>query len=198
MKKVFFTLACLTLTFCGYAQFNQGTVLLSGETGLGIAAMSVKAKDGGNSVKLGNETTISFSPSAGYFVIDNLAVGASLDLSTHKSKDDSDNSEYTSNTFSFGPFARYYITKGLFGEAQITFGSNKDKYDDSDGTDEDKASLFGWSLGAGYAIMISDQVAFEPSVGYGSVALKPDGGSGKLVTSGILVNVGVTVYLGKK
>lgn len=198
MKKVIFTIACLAIVCSGFAQFTKGTILLSGESGLGISALTTKAKDSGNSTKLGNSTSFSFSPAAGYFLIDNLALGLNLDLLTSKYKDDNTGAKSTSTSFTVGPFVRYYITKGLFGEFNLGVGSEKDKYEATGGTNEDKSSLFRWSLGAGYAIMISDQVAFEPSLGYLSMASKPDGGSGRFVTSGLVVNVGVAVYLGKK
>jgi outer membrane protein len=198
MKKVIFTTACLAIACSGFAQFEKGTILLSGETGMSLSAQSIKAKDNGNSTKVANTTSFSFSPAGGYFVIDNLAVGLNIDLATSKTKYNSDDSEFSSTSFSFGPFARYYITKGLFGELAFGVGSQKDK-DTFDGdTDEDKSSLFRWSLGAGYAVMISDQVAFEPSIGYVSTAAKPDGGDGKIVQAGLAINVGVSVYLGKK
>lgn len=198
MKKVIFTIACLTIVCAAFAQFDQGTILISGESGLSISALSNKAKNDGNSTKLSNSTSFSFSPAAGYFVIDKLAVGLNLDLGTSKTKDNDDDFESVNTSISVGPFARYYITKGLFGEFALGIGSQKDKETFDGDTDETKYSTFSWGLGAGYAIMISDQVAFEPSLGYGSVALKPDGGDGKLVSAGLLINVGVSVYLGKK
>jgi hypothetical protein len=188
MKKILSTLVLLALLQTAFAQFNQGRVFLGGQTGLDFSS----TKTSYDGTDLSKESSFSLSPHVGYFVADHIALGASIDLSTDKSTDEIDDTEFTTTSIMFSPFVRYYLDKGLFGEFSIGFGSAKEKFDG----EEDKAGLFGWSLGIGYAAMLNDKVAIEPMIGYASVSSDIDGLDEKMKTSGLMLSVGVSVYLG--
>lgn len=198
MKKTFLTPLILLCVVAGsYAQFNQGRVLLSGKSGLDLSILTSKTKTDNTTTTTDKSTSFSLSPMAGYFVIDNLAIGASLNLSVESSKDENTDTEFKSNGLSFGPFVRYYFEPGFFAEGQVSFGSGKTETIRTNATTENKYGIFGFSLGAGYAAFISDNIAIEPSLSYVSNSLKPEGSDTKFITSGIVLSVGISAYLGK-
>ncbi len=102
MKKVLFIVALVAASFAGTAQTSKSTWMLGGDAGF-ASKESV--------------TSWNVSPNIGYFVMDNLAIGANIDL-----KDDESGS-----TTNFGPFVRYYFTSlgksaKLYGNAGANFG----------------------------------------------------------------------------
>src|SRR5688572_30082183 len=103
MKKITLFLACLTLACTSYAQTVSGSKAIGG----GINYVSYSGTDlyEGDT----KETEISFSPSFGYFVSDNILVGGSVGLGVLKIDETEFSTERKTTTFSFGPFARYYI-----------------------------------------------------------------------------------------
>lgn len=145
MKKLFLLFA---LSICSMAtvqaQFiNQGALAIGGSASLDF-----------------DPFVLDLSPSAAYFVIDNLAVGANLSLTIADG--------YTG--FGIGPFVRYYLDMGVFGQAGLQY-VNQDAL----------GSYTRFSVGAGYAFFLNDAVSIEPValVGFG------DGG----VTFGIQAGV---------
>lgn len=135
------------------AQTQKGSWLLGGSASF-------------NSFKQGDSkaTFLDFSPNAGYFVIDDLAIG--LNLSFQSIKPDG---EDAATLFSAGPFVRYYFVNlgektKLFGHANFGFGSEDDGFD--------KAEFTQWGIKAGPAIFLSPSVALEIAVGYGSQKYK--------------------------
>ena len=119
MKKLFFTLVCFCFVLTGaVAQTAQGSLTFGGAISYTSATQETPTQDA-------KSHSFQFIPSAGYFVIDNLAVGVNLGLST------SENSANTkTNNFLVGPFARYYVftanEKFAFtGEAGLLFGNGK-------------------------------------------------------------------------
>ena len=132
-----------------------------------------------------NNTTIAFTPSAGYFVIPNLAVGANLSLS------------YTKNTtkttaLGIGPFARYYLgTLNIrpFGEADYNFTTAKSKF----GSTTTSLNGTNFFLGAGLAAFINRNVAIEGLAGYSHSNYSHSNGSG-----GFNLRIGFQVYLSKE
>lgn len=170
MKKSF--LALLTFMAIGLAasaQTEQGNYLVGGNFIL-------------NTPK--NNTQIAFTPSAGYFVINNLAVGANLNLSYTKT---------TAKTtgLGIGPFARYYLgTLNIrpFGEADFNFTSTKTKVS-TVSTSSNGTNFF---LGAGLAAFINRNVAVEGLAGYSHSNYSHSNGSG-----GFNLRIGFQVYLSK-
>jgi outer membrane protein len=196
MKKTIFTLLVVFGSFGAFAQFEQGTMLVGGDFGLEFTTQ--KAKGNGQTSTLGKSSEFSFNPDFGYFVIDNLAVGANLGLSLTSYKSDGSAYKYTTNSLTVGPFVRYYFPVKIFLQGNLGIGTMKSKDDNNGDIDENKYSVFGTSLGAGYALMLNDNVAIEPLIGYQSISQKdkstgaPDG---KYVDSGIFVRVGFQIYL---
>lgn len=170
MKKLVFVLFVIVTGFAASAQTEQGNWLVGGNIELNTA------KD---------DTRINFSPSAGYFFVDNFAAGARVSL------DYSKRPNVKTTTFGIGPFARYYFgTTNIrpFGQADVNFTSSKTK------TSSTSSSLNGtqWFLGAGLAGFINRNVALEGIAGYRHTAIEKRDGTG-----GFNLRIGFQVYLSK-
>src|SRR5687768_3204841 len=113
MKKVTFLVVALVASLGAFAQFNQGRMIVGGSAE--FRTDTDKDKSGGTTVTNGTTTSLSIDPNFGYFVIDNLAVGASLGLSLSKwNSKGSNGTDSNTTSINFAPFARYYLPFGLF------------------------------------------------------------------------------------
>ena len=171
MKKNVFTLLVVFTVMIGAAsaQTESGSWLVGGNFEL-------------NTTK--NDTRFAFSPSAGYFFIDNFAAGAIFDLTSSKVVDDK------TTTFGVGPFARYYFgtsnVRPLM-HAQYSYISRKDK--DALGTDTYNGGNF--FVAGGLAAFINRNVALEGLAGYSRSKFRhASEGSG-----GFRFKIGFQVYL---
>lgn len=86
-------MALVMITGASFAQTAKSTWLLGGSAGF-------------NSSKQGDFkwTQFNLSPNAGYFFMNNLAAGLSLDFSSYKEENTD-----AQTMFSVGPFIRYYF-----------------------------------------------------------------------------------------
>jgi hypothetical protein len=101
------------------AQTESGNMMLGGN--LSFYSTSYQGSNAKNN-------GMTFSPSFGYFLKDNLAVGASLAVSNNSSGTGSNKD--VNSSFAFGPFARFYkFTSNenfaFFAQAGLNFGSGK-------------------------------------------------------------------------
>ena len=139
--------------------------------------------------------TTAIGPKVGYFVMDNLAVGLELNIQTSKSTIDNDfgDTEVTSNAFAALVFGRYYLDNNLFGEAAVGIGSQKVE---TGILGDQKSSVFGFRIGAGYAFFLGDHVAIEPSINYRWEDINPDGAPSdyKETISSIFLGIGISAF----
>lgn len=193
MKKLVLTAFALTMFNVAFAQFNKGRMLVGGAVGFQTTTEKQTSTITTPTIK---ENTFSLSPNFGYFVIDKLAVGLNFNLSntTEKYSGGGYDYKFTTQSFIASPFVRYYFGPGIFAQGQYGIGSAKSG-DDSNTT---KYSESQWSLGVGYAYFLNDNVAIEPSVKYQSSVLKEKGQDTKDTNSGIAINIGFQIYLGKR
>lgn len=203
MKKIIFIAVALFIYSLTNAQTEKGHFVLGGDSNLGITFGSTTYKsdaDGFEDVDGGKTTEINFKPAAGYFVIDNLALGLLVSISSTTAKDDDYKS--TSTSTAVGPFIRYYFPMESvlpFITAHGIFGSTKHKFDADDYDGDYKTSLTSLGGGAGLAIPLSDSVTFDIIAGYSSSTFKdsddnPD--NERIVGGAFGVNFGLLVILG--
>lgn len=199
MKKLVIVLALALISSGAFAQFNKGRYLVGGS--LGFQAYSNKAKAASTTTTSSHSTDFSLAPSAGYFIIDNLAVGASLNLGAGSDKGTGTNpGKSTSTSIGLSPFVRYYLSQGIFFQGQIGVGSEKTK-DTPSGSSTSTTTKYNtsnWSLAAGYAYFLNDYVAVEPLIGYGANAQKVSNPDVKYSQPGFFLRVGFQVYLGAR
>ncbi|MBK8139837.1 MAG: outer membrane beta-barrel protein [Chitinophagaceae bacterium] len=170
MKKIILGIAALTGLMVATAQTNQGDWMVGGNFRLNTSD---------------NNSEISFTPSAGAFIVDNLALEGNFSLGYSKSG----NNKYT--TFGIGPFARYYFTTESQAVRPIIHGSfnylsTKQKIGNVSSTNNG-TNFF---IGGGAAMFISKNVSIDALLGYDRTKYKNFSGSG-----GFAFNVGFQVYL---
>jgi outer membrane protein len=189
MKKTIFTFLVMLISLGSFAQIGKGTMLVGGSFGLSFT--TDKTKNDNVTVTNYKESSFSLAPDFGYFVIDNFAVGGSLNLSTTTYKYESNaEPKETITQVALAPFARYYY-KNFFGEGQFGFGTGTYKT----GNNKTTFNTTQWSLAAGYAAFLNDHVAIEPKIGYGSTITKNKDSDVKTLTPGLFVRVGFQIYL---
>jgi hypothetical protein len=135
MKKLFLVISFIaTGIIAAKAQTEKGNILLGGN-------ISFQTSDG--------TSVFSATPNIGFFIANNVAIGAQLNLLTGEG--------YTA--WAFGPFIRGYFAgsdKGkFFAQGGINIGG-------ADGVDTE----VGFGIGAGYALFINRSVALEFGANY--------------------------------
>jgi len=168
MKKLILAaVAVFTLGFVNAQDggFTKGDIFASGS--FGYSSQST------GDIK---SSSFEFTPRIGFFVSDNIAVGARLGYTTAK-QEAPFTTEVKTNTFNAGAFGRYYFTPSnkfsVFGEFGVEYASSK--RDPGIINNEDKVTGFGVNVGPGVSYFLSDHFALEAfwgAIGYASA--KPD------------------------
>lgn len=158
MKKVLFAAFLLVSSNAIFAQVDQGQWMVGGS-----AAFDFE-KQGDDKT-----TTISIAPDAGYFVINQLAVGLRPEFgyTKYKTKTVTGTSETSYTAYSLAPFVRYYFMPSgekvnIFGDASYGFGSSKQKGGSS-------VSGNYYQIKAGPAVFLTPNTALEFAVYYRSL-----------------------------
>lgn len=172
MKKIL--LSAVAIMAFGFANaqettgFTKGDIFASGSVGYG----SEKTGDNKNN-------TFNFSPKAGYFVTNNIAVGVKLGFTSGKDTEQVGPAsiETKTNTFEAGAFGRYYFTPAsqfsFFGELSAGFNSSKTEIDGVPG--ESKSNGFNVGVAPGISYFVSKNIALEATFGLlGYKTNKPD------------------------
>jgi hypothetical protein len=179
MKKIVLAFAFLSIGVMSYSQINKGQWLVGGSASLDF---SKQGDDDDSKV-----TSVSISPNAGYFFINNFAGGARVSFESMKYKTDED----ASTSFVFAPFVRYYFLPAaqqvnVFADA--SFGLGSVKFGESESFNQ-------FAIAAGPAVFLSPNTALEFTLQYRSAGGDAFGGDDRLNNFG--VNVGFQVHLGK-
>jgi hypothetical protein len=160
MKKVILTaIAVLGFTFANAQTtgFSKGDAFISGAFNIG-------------SEKTGDSKSNDFTlvPSVGYFVSENIAIGAKLGFGSHKEND------AKTNDFVAGAFGRYYFTPAsqfsVFGQAGLDFTNSK--------AGEFKSNEFGVHVGVGLSYFLSNHFAIETTWAGLGYSVNNNGGHG--------------------
>lgn len=132
-----------------------------------------------------NSSQFEFSPSVGYFLIDDLAIGARLSVQSEKLGNN------LVNDFGFGPYARYFFgSKKVMPFFEGNFELSNRKYQTGAvSTKEQAFSVFG---GGGVSIFLNESVALEGILGYKNTRMKNQDGYG-----GLNLRVGFQIYLSR-
>ncbi|KAF2518521.1 porin family protein [Flavobacterium salilacus subsp. salilacus] len=147
--------------------FSTGDVFISGSVGFG-------------SEKTGDfkATEFNFSPRAGYFVSDNIALGLALGYNNTKQDEEFGfgTAEVTTNTFEIGAFGRYYFMPAsqfsLFTQLGVNYGTTKSEIDNEE---FNKANGFNVEFAPGISYFISEHFALEATFGVLSyTTVEPD------------------------
>jgi opacity protein-like surface antigen len=195
MKKITILVIALASSFGAFAQYNQGRMLVGGS--FELSTRTEKTRDGSQTTTDGTQTTFNLSPRFGYFIIDNLAIGAGVGLGLTKWNSKTSDNDYNTSSISFQPFARYYLPVNVFFHGEFGIGTSSVKSDNSNFNDY-KYNSINLALGAGYALFLTDNVAVEPMLTYRFSRSKYDYDDEKNLDSGLYISVGFQIYLGNK
>mgnify|MGYP004704599487 CR=1 FL=1 len=151
MKKLTLIYAFLFFYLSTYSQIDKGFWMLGGD------ASFAYGKNKSNSIVNGESFNLEISPNVGYFVVDKLALGASLDYYRSRYKTDDLTSSF--DNFWVSPFVRYYFLENekpmnVFLESSYKFSILK----------ENKATAF--SVKTGVAVFLNQSTALEISLQY--------------------------------
>ena len=172
MTNFFSVLLILTLTTLVSAQTEQGNFLIGGSSNFSTGGGSSKTKTDNYESDPTKFISFNLSPKGGFFVIDNLAIGASLPLSISRSK--LNDTKRIITGIGFLPFARYYFLDGDFrplAEAFMGFGFNGDKTKTDGNTDTDNSGGFLFGFGGGVAYFINETFCIDAQLRYGFTRL---------------------------
>lgn len=169
MKKIILTIFLSGILITINAQTKKGDWLIGGR---------VDVNTGDNSSHIG------FTPNAGYFLINNFAIGGNIMIDYDKREDNK------VTNLGIGPFARLYFpgakAKPLL-QGSVGYSSRQLKSPSFSSTDNG-VSIF---LGGGVAAFINENVAIEIITGYTNTKYKNSEG-------GFYLGIGFQVYLSKK
>jgi outer membrane protein W len=196
-----FTISALQLT----AQTEKGSLLLGGSSSLspgsaGFRFSTTTARlDNGVDLSDNKSYGLNFSPAAGYFFADNLAVGMSLGIGFNGYKSGDSDTEW-SNSFSLSPFFRYYVplTDKVkpYAEARYSYFSSSSSFNSDE---RSNSNSVGGSIGT--AFFISSKTSLDLFLNYNYLFSRDEVSfSGfpvdvKYNTSVLSFNVGFTFFL---
>lgn len=134
------------------AQTKSGNMMIGG--GFSIASQTRQNSDT-------KYSRFNFTPSFGYFVVDNFAIGAMLSLGSETN--DNGTSKTVATSFSLGPVARYYMFTSndkfaFYGQALILFGSSS--YNNTPAPDSKSSSIY-FNVSPGFAYFFNEHWALE-------------------------------------
>ena len=180
MKKVLFSAVALLAFGFANAQeeksanggFAKGDVFVSGAVTFG------SSKTGDFKVN-----AFEIAPKVGYFVTENIAVGASVGLQSLKF--DNGSADATNSGLGLGAFGRYYFTPAnkfsLFAELGIDYTSFDEEFDAESGTvygSSFESKELGFGLGAGMNYFVSSNFSIEAGVAVLGYSSNDNGGNG--------------------
>ncbi|UOE42053.1 porin family protein [Chryseobacterium suipulveris] len=198
MKKLFLA-GALALFGVMNAQTEKGSWVIGGSTTLGFNSVSTKYSGGGQSADGPTVSTITVTPSVGYFVIDKLAVGVDLGVTSITSKQG--NTKDTVSSFTVMPTGTYYFRNAgniiPYVGAGVGYGSVTQSGTYNNQSVSDSESGFAWKAKGGLVYLINQTVGIDLGVGYNQFTSKKNY-SGVDVTTQvgtIGANLGFSLFL---
>lgn len=198
MKKIILlgTLLFIGFTSMTNAQIKEGNLMLGSDIGSGLVSNGSRGLFGFNfGLNEGAGYNVGISPKAGYFIKDNLMVGAVVNLGFAKSAESRGLSTQTT-TYGVQALSRYYLSPGeegvdnylnkgrFFIEANAGVAGVNVKHGPT-------TNGFAFGVGPGYSYFVSNTVALETSLKYNGLV----GGGNTTYQNAIGLNFGVQVFL---
>ncbi len=155
------------------AQPTKGSILIGGTAGF----TSTSSGDF-------NETLVSFSPLAGFFVTDRVAVGGQINMNFFGGDGDADG-----NIIGIGPSVRYYFNGS---GATRFFGQGNFSWQNIDFGDNFSDSGVGFGAGVGLDHFLNQYVALEAILGYNTFKFSDEEDG----TNTFGLTIGVAAFIG--
>lgn len=193
MKKLFLV-GALALFASVNAQTEKGSWVIGGSTTLGFNSSKETYKANGQSADGATITTIAVTPSVGYFVANNIAVGVDLGVASITQKEDGD--KVTTSTFSVMPTGTYYFkgASNIIPYLGVGVGYQTAKQDF--GSDDLTISGLAYKGKGGVVFLLNQTVGIDLGLTYlGTNGKVKDFEEVKVNTSTIGGTVGISVFL---
>lgn len=192
MKKLFLASMIVIYAITTNAQTQPGKFFISGSTQLNATFVNGKQEYSGQTSNY-HYTQLSFQSSAGYFIVENFALGLSANWTYSKSD------SYSNSLFTLGPVARLYLSSTnvkpyLVGNIGGAFERQKET--SSVYNSDVKYNGLAYGAGLGIAYFINEKVSFDVQAGYQGFSLKnTDDSSYRTSTNNIVINLGFSICL---
>ena len=181
MKKVL--LSAVALLAFGFANAQEGEKSANGGFSKGDVFVSGAVTFGSSKTGDFKVNAFEIAPKVGYFVTENIAVGASVGLQSLKF--DNGSADATNSGLGLGAFGRYYFTPAnkfsLFAELGIDYTSFDEEFDAESGTvyaSSFESKELGFGLGAGMNYFVSSNFSIEAGVAVLGYSSNDNGGDG--------------------
>ncbi len=164
MKRII--IAAVTFVVCSFGA--QAQYFVGGQFGFSTTGGSEKT--GNITVDKPKTTYFNFSPKAGKFLSEKIAVGVALNVMNQRVKTTAGGNTRTDKTSGFGiaPFARYYFLQmnkfGIFAEGEIGLSYRKSELPSVAPDEERKATTFGINVAPVMYYNLSEKFTLEASV----------------------------------
>lgn len=201
MKKIVLGLSMI-MGITAFGQTEKGNVVIAGSTSLNFNSLTPKVKISGATSEGDKTTTLSFTPSIGYFIIDNLALNLDMNLTSMTQK--GDNYKDTTTAFSFLPGATYYFNNNSkfipYLGANIGYGTMKYSETYNNNTVDSDKSGFTWKVKGGGMYMVTNSLAVDLGLGYSQFSTSQEVNSIKATTTlnNFGVNLGMAYFIKSK
>lgn len=184
------------------AQMEKGSWIVSGKTGIDFSSATTKYTAEGQSYDGPKVSTFTITPSVGYFVANNIAVGVDLGFTSTKTtfKNSALEFDYEEKTsvFSILPNATYYFPTASnlrpYLGAGIGYGSltSTDFFNDEETT----KGGFLWGAKGGLLYMLNSNIGIDLGAGYNSLTTKETVDNTEVKTSADAfgVSAGISVF----
>lgn len=180
MKKLLLS----ALAVCAFTFSNaQETETTESNGGFAKGDMMISGAFSFGATSTGDAKSNSFeiAPKFGFFVSDNIAVGAKIGFGSMKAENAAGVETNDMQTLTLGAFGRYYMTPAskfsIFAELGLDYGMNDDKLADW------KTSTVSAMVGPGLSYFVSDAFALEASWGMLGFSTNDNGGDGADATT---------------
>lgn len=198
MKKNLFLAAFFIFGMVGIsnAQLQEGNIMLGSDLGSGLASTT---SNGLFSINFGlNEGAgfdLGLSPKVGYFMSDNFAVGAIVNLGFSKSPESGGESTNTT-VYGVQGFTRFYVRPG---EARLDDVVRSGRFFLETNAGIAGVNIkggpttngFAFGFGPGYSYFLNSNIALETSVKYNGLT----GGGNRAYQHAVGLNLGIQIFL---
>ena len=166
MKKLSLALALVATTLTAQAQ--KGSWYIGGNAGFNSTSVTLEDKNG-NSVDDVKQTSWTIAPEVGTFLTDDLSLGLGLNFGGAKA-DARNAAKDVEKTSLFGGtlYSRYFFGSGSFRPfmgVNVSYNAGKETLSNISAETENKLSIFGANLNAGFAYAMSPCVTVVGSFG---------------------------------
>ena len=209
MKNILFTICALIVATPLFGQIPRGTSTIGGSIS-GARHKGQRSYDASYSTKKMEmkTTTLSVTPSYGYFVVNNLCIGINVNLSTNNWRGKPiDSPELKSDSWSIGagPQVRYYLPLDsklyAYGAASYSWHTAKADYAELTAVDGIRGSIDSKSTqldaGLGLSYFINPRTAVETGVAYTQIKNNSEDNLAEVTqkTKRLALNIGFRIFL---